>query len=304
MPRRHASRWFSRALTLTLGLLAFLLLPSPYSAHAQADAAQEARVLFDAGVGASGAERWAQAREYFKASLALSTKVTTLLNLAVAEVKLGLGHDAIRTLDAFDRVADPAAHGAMIERARALRVLAESAAEREAEGAIPFNAGTAAPASAATGTASEPSPTPSDAKPASVGPHDETLSTARTPTPDSTKSLSTGLRAPAPPSLRLPRLLLAGGGVSIAIAVAGGVGWYARANSLERCASHVPRCDNGAVVARERNIAASAAIVGGAGALGLFSAGVVLLLRDKRERRGDGVRVAWSGQVLTLVGGF
>jgi hypothetical protein len=94
--------------------------------QARADADEDARVLFVAGVEASRAERWQDARDSFKRSVELVPKPSTLINLAVVELKLGLAREALLTLEAFERLASPAEHQAMLERARALKRAAQA----------------------------------------------------------------------------------------------------------------------------------------------------------------------------------
>lgn len=96
----------------------------------RADAKQEARTTFERGVEASRAQRWDEARTQFKRSLELLPKASTMFNLAVADIKLGLGREALEQLDAFEHAATEE-HGEMVERARVLRPQAQALVESE-----------------------------------------------------------------------------------------------------------------------------------------------------------------------------
>jgi tetratricopeptide (TPR) repeat protein len=120
---RWVSRWF---LGLGLLLLALVLPASPVLA----DAKQEARTTFERGVEASRAQQWEEARTQFKRSLELLPKASTMFNLAVADIKLGLGREALEQLDAFENAATEE-HGEMVERARVLRPQAQALVESE-----------------------------------------------------------------------------------------------------------------------------------------------------------------------------
>ncbi|MDB4976949.1 MAG: hypothetical protein JWN48_5290 [Myxococcaceae bacterium] len=96
-------------------------------AHAQpADSNQEARTTFEQGVEASRAQHWEEAREKFERSLALVPKPSTMFNLALAYLKLGLGRQALAQLDAFEHAATPGEHAAMLARAQVLRPQAQA----------------------------------------------------------------------------------------------------------------------------------------------------------------------------------
>lgn len=112
-------------------MLSVLLILSTNRVHA--DAASDARAAFERGVAASRAERWEEARREFQASRALVVKPSTLFNLAVVDLKLGLFDEAIAALDAFETLADPREHADMRERAAGMR----AQAERERDAARP-----------------------------------------------------------------------------------------------------------------------------------------------------------------------
>jgi tetratricopeptide (TPR) repeat protein len=129
---RVALRASTRVLALLLGALLASLwleaLPSPV----HAEPVDEARILFDAGVAAFKAERWREARDYFRRSAALYEKPTTLFNLAIVEVKLGLGTEALATLTAFERIAT-SEHDGMRHGAGVLRSEAEALVRKQRE---------------------------------------------------------------------------------------------------------------------------------------------------------------------------
>jgi tetratricopeptide (TPR) repeat protein len=110
-------------LALTLALCA------PRQVHA--DATTEARTTFELGVEASRAQKWEEARAQFSRSLQLLPKASTMFNLAVADLKLGLGREALQQLDAFEQAASPTEHTQMLERARVLRPQAQKLVDNE-----------------------------------------------------------------------------------------------------------------------------------------------------------------------------
>ena len=112
-------------------IVAFVLVVLSSSRSARADEAQEARASFERGVEASRDERWEEARKQFKRSLELTPKASTMFNLVVADIKLGLGREALEQLDAFERSAHPEEHAAMLERARVLRPQAQALVQSE-----------------------------------------------------------------------------------------------------------------------------------------------------------------------------
>ena len=99
------------------------------STRVLADANEDARALFVHGVEASKQEHWQEAREHFRRSAALVPKPSTLLNLAVVEVRLGLAKDALATLEKFEKLANPSEHQEMLERAKALKQTVQSQLE-------------------------------------------------------------------------------------------------------------------------------------------------------------------------------
>jgi tetratricopeptide (TPR) repeat protein len=101
------------------------VLASSGAVRAQEPLAVQARAAFERGVAASRDGRWDDARLEFQHSRTLVVKPSTLFNLAVANLKLGRASEALEALDTFVQIANPATHGAMLERAAALRADAE-----------------------------------------------------------------------------------------------------------------------------------------------------------------------------------
>jgi tetratricopeptide (TPR) repeat protein len=117
---------------LCLGLMVALSL---FAHDARADADSEARKAFEQGVAASNESRWQDARGAFQRSLDLVVKPSTLFNLAVANLKLGLTQEALEALDRFEQLANPKQHAGMLERAATFR----AEAERNRDAARPAN---------------------------------------------------------------------------------------------------------------------------------------------------------------------
>jgi tetratricopeptide (TPR) repeat protein len=117
---------------LLLGLIVALSLP-PREACADADG--DARKAFEQGVAASNEARWQDARRAFQHSLDLVVKPSTVFNLAVANLKLGLSQEALDALDRFEQLANRQQHAGMLERAATLR----AEAERSRDAARPAN---------------------------------------------------------------------------------------------------------------------------------------------------------------------
>ncbi len=112
-----------------ISMIIALSLPAP---PARADAEVEARKTFESGVAASNEARWQDARRAFQRSLELVIKPSTLFNLAVADLKLGLTQEALDALDRFEQLANPKQHATMLERAATLRAEAERSKEASA----------------------------------------------------------------------------------------------------------------------------------------------------------------------------
>jgi tetratricopeptide (TPR) repeat protein len=123
--RALARASFSIAPLALAGLCLCGVLSGAAAVRAQDGAAAQARTAFERGVAASQEGRWEDARLEFQRSRALVVKPSTLLNLAVANLKLGQVGEALEALDAFAQVANANEHAAMLERAAALRADAE-----------------------------------------------------------------------------------------------------------------------------------------------------------------------------------
>ncbi|MET0284005.1 MAG: hypothetical protein ABW352_06030 [Polyangiales bacterium] len=108
-------------------LVALSLVPQ----RVHADAMSEARTTFELGVEASRAQKWDEARAQFTRSLELLPKASTMFNLAVADIKLGLGREALEQLEAFEHAASPSEHAQMLERAQVLRPQAQKLVDSE-----------------------------------------------------------------------------------------------------------------------------------------------------------------------------
>lgn len=117
-----------RAAVVRLCFVLVLVL-SASAGRVEAQSQQEARASFEQGVEASRAQRWEEARSHFQRSLELLPKPSTLFNLALAEIKLGHGRDALTHLDAFEQAASRDEHAAMLERAKVLRPQAQALIE-------------------------------------------------------------------------------------------------------------------------------------------------------------------------------
>lgn len=127
---------------------------------ARADANDDlARSLFEAGVAAGRQTRWSEAEELFQRSRALVEKPNTLLNLAIVQINLGRGREALATLDRLEAIATPAEHATVLERAGALRIEARSAAMTAARNElfldVPLSAAACDLVSAATASYAE-----------------------------------------------------------------------------------------------------------------------------------------------------
>lgn len=107
-------------------LVALLVALLSWVSGARADADKQAQQAFERGVAATHAGRWLDARSEFLRSLELSPKPTAHFNLAVTDLKLGLGEEALRELSAFEVQATPDQHGDLLLRVPRLRQRAEA----------------------------------------------------------------------------------------------------------------------------------------------------------------------------------
>lgn len=102
----------------TLALTLVLALAS--TTHAQD--LEQARSIFEEGLGHSQAERWVPALEAFRRSLEIVEMPVTLFNIASVLMRLGRMQEAITTLERYKEVADPEARAEadpLLEQARA-----------------------------------------------------------------------------------------------------------------------------------------------------------------------------------------
>lgn len=121
----------ARLACLSIAVASLVLHPL---AHAQTTTAAtpapsaeaEARRLFDAGRAHADAERWPDAVTAFEGSRALLERPSTVFNLASALVRVGRSLDALETLDALERIADPVRDRTLIAGMAELRARAES----------------------------------------------------------------------------------------------------------------------------------------------------------------------------------
>jgi tetratricopeptide (TPR) repeat protein len=117
--------WPPRPSAFVWGLTLALAGMAPRTT-AHADAISEARTTFERGVEASRALQWDEARTQFGRSLELLPKASTMFNLAVTDIKLGLGREALEQLDAFEHAASHEEHAQMLARAAVLRPQAQA----------------------------------------------------------------------------------------------------------------------------------------------------------------------------------
>lgn len=117
--RRFARLARCMSVALVLGL-------SWSASGARGDAVDDAQRAFQRGVDATHAGRWLDARSEFLRSLELSPRLTAHFNLAVTDLKLGLGEEALRELAAFEAQATPEQHGDLLLRVPRLRQRADA----------------------------------------------------------------------------------------------------------------------------------------------------------------------------------
>lgn len=117
----------------SLLLLATALITSPVMARRPPvrptsdpvrEAAREARAVYEQGVARASEERWSEALELFQRSRTIVERPGTVFNIAAVLVRLGRAHEAIATLDAFERIANPATEAELLTQAATLRASA------------------------------------------------------------------------------------------------------------------------------------------------------------------------------------
>lgn len=118
-----------RSLLLTV-VIGIILLAAQPLARAEAQGSEQdvrdARTSFERGVVASRSGQWEEARVQFQRSLTLVPKASTMFNLAIADIRLGLGREALEQLEAFGRAANEQEHAEMLARVEVLRAQAEA----------------------------------------------------------------------------------------------------------------------------------------------------------------------------------
>ena len=223
---------------------------------AQQDTAQEAFEAFQKGVEASQAEHWQEARAYFMKSREAFEKPSTLFNLAVANLELGLAEEALEALDAFDRSASPDSHREMIIRAHSLRKRARELLRSQPEP-----------------PAARPRPEPDTAtnEPPTV-PTGREAAVDRTPVGRALVGTAAALAAAIPASA---------------------FWWRDRNQSADECVSP---CDNADRIDLERRLAIGTTVSLSAAALAMAIGGVTLLVRDPAEgsRPERSLSIRWS----------
>jgi tetratricopeptide (TPR) repeat protein len=245
------------------------------SAQATPEREREAKALFEAGVEAAKAEDYKRAREYFQRSRQLVVKASTLLNLAIADFKLGLVEEALFALDAIEAPSDGPEQERLRARARKVRGEVEALRENIAAQAAqqpPAPAEISAPPT----LASEPVDPPSVAATTpSVAPSQASMPAQTEP------------QTPELPSLAGPRALLALGGGLGAAAIGTALWWRNRYARNDECLHDREdmRCAEHQQIAREKTAAMALTLSLGISAALLVTSGAFWLVRRKSDRR-------------------
>lgn len=231
------------------------------AADVRADAMDEARILFEAGVAASRAERWLEASEYFHRSLSLAEKPSTWFNLAVAEIKQGHRRAGLSALDAFEQSANPKAHAEMLARVPSLHAQAE---------ALPEEKPLAPPVDEAAPQAQEaPQEDPRELSPAALAP---------------TQAATEPSELPDQVDLGPPRKMI-GMGVAGLLASGGAFAWWrGRVGAREDCEAQLYRCTNLSTLKAEERALLGIGVSMAAISVGLIAAGATWLAHAKRSR--------------------
>jgi hypothetical protein len=269
-------------------------------ARAQHDERErEAKAEFEAGVAAAQAEDYARAREHFLRSRQLVVKASTLLNLALADLKLGLVEEALFALDAIEAPAEGPQQERLRQRARKMRgeieALREALAVKRTEqertlASSPAAAPEPRPAAAVTSQAeSLPANRVEAARlPAPVAPGGDAHGAEREPS----ASASARLR----PSLIGPRVLFALGGALGASAIGSALWWRDRDADYHECLhAREVICDQRETIGRERTAAMAVTLALSGAALGLIASGAIWLVGKKRDVREQSLSVSlWN----------
>lgn len=120
----------STALVLRLCLVAAVVLTAVAARatgqEAQQSQQEEARKLFEEGLGLAEVDRWAEALSAFRRSAAIVSRPSTSYNIANALYRLDRPVEALAELDEYDRMPEVRDSETARERGRALRALLES----------------------------------------------------------------------------------------------------------------------------------------------------------------------------------
>jgi tetratricopeptide (TPR) repeat protein len=235
---------------------------------------QAAKSAFQAGVQAAEAGDYAHARELFLRSRALVVKASTLLNLAVADLKLGLAEEALSALEAFDASGPESAR--LRERARELRGDAERLRQQQA-------------------------PVLAPSLPPSLPLNDE----PRTQVPLTSASAPRAPSAP-PPSLGPPRALLIAGCALTTASIGGALWWMDRSRAIDACHKDELQCLEHAQIERQQRAAMAMTLSLATAGLGLLTGGAVWLAQRKHDQHTHTYVSAWgfkgsAGAVLSTI---
>lgn len=240
---------------------------------------REAKAAFDAGVAAAKVGDYERARAHFQRSRQLVVKASTLLNLAIADLKLGLTEEALFALDALEAPSGPEQERI---RQRARKVRSEIEALRGSAAVEPAVSDGPEPAGASAAT---PEPTRND-PPEVIAPAPVLATAVSEP------------HAAAPPrevpSLVLPRVLLVLGGALAGGSLGNALWWMNRARAADDCHSDGKICNEKTEITRQRAAAMAVTLSLGVSALTLITSGAVLLAKRKSDQRRTISVSAWT----------
>ena len=130
-----------RSIWIVLSLLSWGLPALSGHARAQDSVEVQAKALFDQGVAASDAERWADAASLFEQSVALRERPSTVFNLIGALYRVGRYEEGLRFAQRFLEITDPVGDAARRQEVEELRATIEEARTT----AVPPSASTESP---------------------------------------------------------------------------------------------------------------------------------------------------------------